>query len=195
MLTIMAAAALALPDAGQDFARQVERGVPRQVLETNVAGIWYQAFVDADGKITQCTVRGILGESDKADLACKSIVGRKISPARVDGKPAYGVYQGVMVLADNSFDTSGIEFQPDVQLEVENLPAGMPVRTELVVMVDSEGRVSDCRARDGRNSDYAQIACEQTMDMDMPVGKSEAGEAVAYLYPLSFEFTENLASR
>lgn len=195
MLTIMAAAALALPHADPAFSRKVEREVPPRVLKTNVAGIWYQAFVDADGKIVECTVRGTLGEADAADLACKSVVGRRISPAKVDGKPAYGVYHGVMVLAGSSFDADEVVFQPDVLLEVENLPANRPVRSELVVMVDTDGRISDCKARNGRSSAYTQVACEQAKELQMPVGKSEAGEAVAYVYPLTYEFTENLASR
>jgi hypothetical protein len=193
MLTIMAAAAMVLPHAEQDFNREVEREVPRAVLKTNVAGIWYQAFVDADGRITQCSVRGTLGESDAAELACNTLIGRQISPATVDGKAVYGVYQGVMVLSDNDFNTD-IVFEPDVLLEVENLPSNRPVRAELIVMVDAAGRVSECKARNWE-SPYTKVACDQAKELQLPVGKSEAGDAVAYVYPLTYEFTENLASR
>jgi hypothetical protein len=196
MLTIMAAAALVLPNAGEDFTREVARDVPRAVLKTDVAGIWYQAFVDANGKITDCSVRGTLGDSDAADLACETIKGRRITPAKVDGKGAYGVYQGVMVLTDSEFDPEAIMFAPDVVLEVQDLPgSNKPLTVQLVVMVDTAGKISECKAKNGGNSAYSQVACAQAAEIQMPVGKSESGEAVAYVYPMTFEFTENLAAR
>ena len=195
MLTIMAAAALVLPAAGNDFTREAERDVPLKVLKTDVAGIWYQAFVDANGKILQCSVRGALGDASEAELACDAIKGRRITPAKVDGKAAYGVYRGVLVLSEGAFDPDDIAFAPDVMLEVERLPAGKPVRADVIVMVDAAGRIADCRGKGGRNSDYVQAACDQAKDIQMPVGKSESGEAVAYVYPLSYEFTDNLAAR
>jgi hypothetical protein len=194
MLTILAAAALALPDAAGDFARQVERDVPREVLETDVAGIWYQGFVDPEGKITSCAIRGAMGETNSAALACQAVKGRHITPATIDGKAAYGVYRGAIVLTANPFDPDDIVFAPDVQLEVEHLPSDKPLRTELIVMVDEQGRISQCRSSDGRNPAYARVACDQAKEILMPVGKSESGEAVAYVYPLTYEFTENLAA-
>lgn len=194
MLTIMAAAALVLPNAAEDFQREIERDVPREVLQSDIAGIWYQAFVDPQGKITACTVRGTLGDSDDAKLACEALKGRRITPAKVDGKAAYGVYRGAIVLSANYFDPDDIEFAPDVQLEVENLPSGGPLRTELVVMVDTTGKISECRVRNSSNSAYAKAACNQAKEIQMPVGKSESGEAVAYVYPLVYEFTEDLAA-
>jgi hypothetical protein len=195
MLTIMAAAALVLPNAAEDFRREVERDVPREVLKTDVAGIWYQAFVDPDGKITACTVRGTLGEDSAAKSACDAVKGRRITPAKVDGKAAYGVYRGTIVLSANYFDPADIEFAPDVQLEVEQLPSDKPLRTELIVMVGTDGLISECKGKGGGNSAYVRVACEQAKDIRMPVGKSESGEAVVYVYPLTYEFTEDLAAR
>jgi hypothetical protein len=197
MLTVLAAAALVLPAAEQNFERDAARDVPREVLKTNVAGIWFQAFVDTNGKIMDCKVRGVLGESEVASRACDAVKGRRITPARADGKPVYGVFRGALVLADNSFKADDVLFEPDVLLEVQRLPgsAGKPVRTELTVLIDTEGRVASCQYRGGRNSAFATAACDQAKEIQMPVGKSESGEAVAYIYPLSYEFTESLASR
>lgn len=197
MLTIMAAAALALPDAGQDFNRSVEREVPREVLKTNVAGIWYQAFVDADGTITKCTVRGILGDTNKAAKACEAVKGKRIEPARVDGRPVYGVYRGAIVLTESSFRPENAVFEADVVLEVQSLPNASrgPVRTDLAVLVGPDGRISSCQYRGGTNSGFAKVACEQAKEVQLPVGRSIGGEAVEYVYPMSFEFTESLAAR
>lgn len=197
MLTIMAAAALALPDAGRDFSRSVERSVPNDVLKTNIAGIWYQAFVAADGTITECHVRSTLGDPSKADKACEVVKGRRIEPAKVDGRPAYGVYRGTIVLAEDSFRPQSIVFEPDVVLEVQRLPggSGKAVRTELVVLVGTDGRVGSCEYLGGTNSAFARAACEQAKEVRLPVGKSASGEAVEYVFPLTYEFTESLAAR
>jgi len=197
MLTLVAAAALVLPNAGEDFRRDIERDAPRELLETNLAGIWFQAFVDTEGRITECTVIGTLGESRSAQQACEAVKGRQITPARVDGKVSYGVYRGAMVLSDNDFDPDEIAFAPDVILEVQDLPGSTagPVRTELTVLVEADGTISSCAFRGGRNSTFTEAACEQAKSIKMPVGKSASGQAVAYVFPLTYEFTESLASR
>ena len=71
MLTILAAAAaMALPDPGKPFQRSIKAALPRELWESDLAAMWYEASVDKNGTIVDCKVRGSFGDPKAATKVC-----------------------------------------------------------------------------------------------------------------------------
>ncbi|HSG34957.1 MAG TPA: hypothetical protein VLA37_10505 [Sphingomonadaceae bacterium] len=190
MLLVMAGAmAMALPDGETNLARDIERNLSRDVVESNLAAVWYEAFVDPQGLILSCDVRGVIGDVKAAASACEEIVGMKVAVARnSNGEAVHGSFLGSVVLADGT-QLEKQELEADIVLPVRSLEK--PVRSNVVVEVDREGAVSACEPADGVLDAYARTACAEAKTVALPVKRSAGGEAVEYVFPLTFEFRDS----
>lgn len=198
MLELIAAAvAMTLPAADGRLERSIESDLPREVAESDLAGIVYEAYVDRQGQITDCKVAGVLGNQRDRSVAmdmCSAVKGKRVkAPARgADGKPMPAVFRGVVSLASNSIALDRFPIEPDVRYQVEELPAGAKsaVRRNLVVEVDGQGRIAACGAAGGKDTPDTATACDIAQSVTLPIRKGADGQGESYLYPLLFEFTD-----
>lgn len=198
MLELIAAAAImALPVADGRLERSIESDLPREVADSDLAGIVYEAYVDPQGKIRDCKVAGVLGNAPEEGVAkgmCKAVKGKSVKAAAhgADGQPMPAVYRGVVSLASNPIALERFPLEPDIRYQVDQLPGGAKaaVRQQLLVQIDGEGQITACSGADGRTTPDTATACEVAQGVAMPVRKGTNGQGESYLYPLIFEFTD-----
>lgn len=198
MLELIAAAvAMTLPVADGRLERSIRSELPRDVIESDLAGIVYEAYVDPQGRITGCKVAGVLGNAREEDLAkgiCKAVTGKSVKTAArgADGQPMPAVFRGVVSLASNSIALDRFPIEPDVRYQVDRLPDGAKsaVRRNLVVQVDGQGQITACGAANGKDTPDTATACEVVQSVSLPVRMGVDGKGENYLYPLLFEFTD-----
>ncbi|HTN14056.1 MAG TPA: hypothetical protein VL094_04545 [Sphingomonadaceae bacterium] len=198
MLELIAAAAvMALPVADGRLERSIKSDLPREVADSDLAGIVYEAYVDPQGKIRDCKVAGVLGNQLDRKLAtgmCKAVKGKAVKAVALgaDGKPMPAVFRGVVSLASNSIALDRFPIEPDVRYQVDQLPGGAKaaVRRNLVVEVDGQGHITACGAAGGKDTPDTATACDIAQSVTLPIRKGADGKGESYLYPLLFEFTE-----
>jgi hypothetical protein len=94
-----------------------------------------------------------------------------------------------LILADGT-RLDEAQLKTDFVLQVQSI--ARPVRTDLVVEVDTSGRVTACEPANGDLDAFARTACSEAQTVELPVRRGADGSAVAYVYPLSFEFTDEV---
>lgn len=195
MLAIVAAAAaMALPDPGKAFQREILSDLPRELKEADLAAMWYEASVDETGTITDCKVRGAFGDAAAARKICAVIEGKTVKPGSgPTARPMPSSFRAPLVLIEGSIPDRFLDQKADVWFEVSPLPGGAkkPVQEQLVVLVDEEGSITECTAAKTASSLTAK-ACEEVRAVNMPARENAKGEAIAYLFPVIFEFTTKL---
>ena len=193
MLSFIAAAALALPQASDGLNRQIVEDLPRAVMESNIGAIWYAAFADESGTITDCRITAVYGGSEGTEQICGAILGKNVGPAQgPDGAPIAGYFRGNFSLAENVARTETVNLPADVRLTVETMPDGAssPLRLQVIALVDDEGYVSACSATGGASTELVDTLCSETSPLTMPVRTSASGDAQSYVAPLVFELVE-----
>ncbi|WP_206742895.1 hypothetical protein [Erythrobacter sp. SG61-1L] len=188
---------MTLPVADGRLERSIQSDLPREVIESDIAGVVYEAYVDPKGRITQCKVAGVLGNEREEGLAkgiCAAVKGKSVkSPARdADGMRMPAVFRGVVSLANNSIALDRFPIEPDVRYQVDQLPDGAKsaVRRNLVVQVDGQGQITACGAAGGKETPDTATACDIVQSVTLPIRKGADGQGESYLYPLLFEFTD-----
>jgi len=197
MLSMIAAAALALPAVTPEFEVSARNDVPRSVMKTDLAGVWYEAFVDPSGKIMSCEVIAAMGDADGAKKICKTLVGKQVTPARdSQGKATYGAFRSHVTLATNLGQLGETDIGADMAVQTDNLAAGASVRANIVVEVDGAGKVTSCEAANGVSTSYTRAACSAAKMVKLPLRSTSQG-TVGYVYPLAVDLTDKgqVASR
>ncbi len=193
MLTLLAAAAMMLPQGEAKLGRDARSDMPREVMESNLQLVWYRVFVDTDGAIKECRIRAIHGSIDDVTPLCSALMGKKVHPGvGPDGMPIASYMDGAFNLSDNLPKVPSLPAEVDVTMQVETWPEDgiKPVRTKIIVMVGPDGHIRQCLPTGDATPEYSAAACANVEGMEMP-RKSEAdGQPIAYLYPLTFEFTD-----
>ena len=161
---------------------------------TGQGAVLFSAFIDNKGNAMDCRVEGIVGDDFSATV-CDRVMRTRFQPAKgPDGKPAYGVIREMA----NFWKTGASTPQYPVKLRAELAIQVKPVAgflTEardvpLAVVIDGEGRISDCVAMTaGTSARLTNIACAQIKAQwtDTPLEYPE-GTARSYVRRLTVSF-------
>jgi hypothetical protein len=150
--------------------------------------MWYEAFAGPDGTIEACRVRVAVGDAAAATKVCDQIVGRRVMPAHdPEGHKIHGYLLGSLTFADNLPQMPVSTLPADLTIAAKGLPDGKSARIGLTIEVGKDGKVIACQPG-GETSALGAVACQQVDGIEMPVGKSKAGAAVAYLRPMVVDF-------
>ena len=127
-----------------------------------------------DGTIRNCEVEGVGGINELNKLTCQIVAGKAtFQPASIAGVPSFGVYRTSVTwaVADGPVNLSKVS-NPDVDVTVEHLPAGLqaPTLVKVAFVVDALGRISSCMVDGAEGLERAEnhpalvpIACEQVL--------------------------------
>lgn len=182
---IVAIAALAAPVTPPAMADRIAGAVSDDVLETDLVGLWYFAFVSPDGTIEKCNVIATVGDRTAAGKVCDEIVGRKVTPAvGLQGEPAYGSFIGSVSLAENFDGMPGGLLPPDLTVLVTS---GANGRASINVAIGADGKVLACEPN-GASNPLSGMACDEASRLGFPVETAKNGEPVAYTRPMIVQF-------
>lgn len=185
--TLAVILAMALPQAAAGMDAKVKSDVSADAAQSGLSGMWYEGFAAPDGTIEGCEARVAVGDAAAATKVCDQIVGLRVTPARdAEGHRVYGYFLGSLSFSATVPQMPVSVLRPDVTVNARGLPEGKRARIGVVVSVDGGGKVTACEA--GSESPLGKVACQQAAGMDLPVGKSKKGAAVAYLRPIIVDF-------
>lgn len=185
--TVAVILAMALPQAAAGVEDKVKSDVSAEVAQSGLGGMWYEGFVAPDGTIEACNARVAVGDAAAATKVCDHLVGLQATPARdPKGRKAYGYFFGSFSFSPTVPQMPVGVLPSDLTIAAKGLPGGKSARIGVAVNVGSDGKVTACEA--GGESPLGKVACQQATGMDLPVGKSKKGKAVAYLRPLIVDF-------
>jgi hypothetical protein len=180
--------AMVLPQAAAGTATKIKSGVSDDVRESALGGMWYEAFAAPDGTIEACRVRVAVGDTAAAAEVCDHIVGLRVTPAKdPEGHRTYGYFLGALSFADNLTQMPVNALPADMTIAAKGLPDGKGARVGVTVEVGSDGKVLACQPANEASA-LGKVACQQVGGTELPVGKSKAGAAVAYLRPMIVDF-------
>jgi hypothetical protein len=188
---IAAIMVLAIPESSPGMAEKVASSVGDDVLETNLVGLWYLAFVSPEGTIEKCNVVAVLGDDRAAKRAaekvCGKIVGRRVKPAiGLEGRPAYGSFIGSISLAENLERMPVETLPPDLTIQT----SGLNGRVSINVAIGDDGKVLGCERGDGSDQ-LARRACDEVRQLGFAVEEAKDGRAVAYMRPMFVKFEQS----
>lgn len=199
LLSALATSMLSAPVPGKNVSKALLREYPTSAVARNKsAAALVEFWVDPKGKVYQCKTLTFLGDEKLASEACRILLKSSVRPARdVDDMAAYGRVRTVVSFFIPS-TKQGREVEnavggPDLVLSVNRLPAGSEgeLSTELVALVDTEGRIVQCEFSEKAPADYARAACDSLSANQLPKGLDKQGSPVPYVTSLNVRFTES----
>ena len=106
-----------------------------------------------------------------------------------DGEAVAGYIVVSRVSSGASTRISGNTRQPDLELFVPELPDSRnKVELNFLIYLDVNGRVVQCNAQSGRDSEFSAVACEQTASLRFPIKMGRDGEPIPYIRSLAIDF-------
>lgn len=151
------------------------------------AGAIVRVRVESSGVLTACTLVSTVGDAKLANQICAIVLHKKLSaPTLKDGTPVVGFGETFlrMFLPDTAQGASiaNMVASPDVELTVMGLADGKSQRIEVVLAIDEQGAVKDCRATlSTANPALVAVACSQASQLGNSVVKDQSGRAVPYV--------------
>jgi hypothetical protein len=141
--------------------------------------------VDPDGRPKLCVPKTVSGDPKWATFTCQVIIGEgRFKPARINTRPAYGVFR-LRIAWNNPFTGASLpEDAPvwDYEVGLSPIPAGvkLPSVHKIQFVVDAAGHVQACdAAADWGDETLAKLACnELTKELAIGPAKTRAGQAV-----------------
>jgi hypothetical protein len=188
---VVAMTVLVAPVSSPAMADKVASSVGDDVLETDLVGLWYWAFVSPEGTIEKCNVLAVLGDDRAAKKAaekvCDEIVGERVKPAiGLYGRPSYGSFIGAISLAENVERMPAETLPPDLTIRTNG---GSDGRVSVNVAIGADGKVLACEPSGGSDQ-LSRRACDEVSRLDFAVEKAKDGQAVGYLRPLMVKFEQ-----
>ena len=148
---------------------------------------------DPDGRVISC--EGGEGEGNPASLAAACPIMttlRTKNHAEVDGQPAFGRIQTLIMGFDKMPDKPNVKLTPQMTLTVKRLPGtGRDwVDVALNVLVSPSGHVESCDDASGSAAyqAYAKVACAQLSGQTRPVVTDRKGVPVGYVDSMLIRF-------
>lgn len=170
------AAALMAPDPGMKIYRALG-----DYGESSV-----ELFIDPAGEVLDCTVLYSDEPPSRSGRVCKRLVGMTFGNPAKDtvGNP---VHSELMLSRVRS--GAGIRIPSDFEVLVQRLPGNVErLRSEILVLLDEEGRVGSCQPAEGSEPALAALACTQAEALGFPVRMGSDDHPVSYVTYLSADF-------
>lgn len=164
LLTLVALAVAAEPINPGDWLKNSD--FPTVALRGGDRGaVFFALTVSPAGKVEHCEIMDSSGSNLLDARTCSLLKARgRFRPARDDeGKPVTGVFRSLANWVMPGV-TNKRPSRIDLDVELSRLPPGMKSPVELTVsfLVDTEGRISSCRAERSKAAEtLGEIACSQ----------------------------------
>lgn len=192
LLSVIAASALALPQAGASFPSAV---LAAKKGSDGVAVV--RLFVSPDRTVEGCKIIASDFSAAENDGICGKLVKKKAAKAAKDqnGQPIYGTLPYLVAGIDDDTSLRLLLGMPaDFVLNVDNLPDGAGRKSVIVnVVTGSDGKVSHCEAVKGEESSFSETACVQLDQQEWVVRQDAQGKPVPYVDTLRVDFVEQQA--
>lgn len=192
LLSVMAASALALPQAGASFPTAV---LAAKKGSDGVAVV--RLFVSPDRTVESCKVVASDFSANENDGICAKLVKKKAAKAARDqnGQPVYGTLPYLVAGIDDDTSLRLLLGMPaDFVLNVNDLPDGAGRKSVIVnVVAGTDGKVTHCEAVKGEESAFSETACAQLDQQEWLVRQDTQGSPVRYVDTLRVDFVDQQA--
>lgn len=190
LIALAAASSFVLPQADMRMAEYFESHAPKSVeREGRWAAADVEVFVDPKGRVLECAVKRVVGDSDLAQTMCSLSVGQRMtSPRDFGGKPVHGLGRTVFGIAPDSqpnpYRKLGMPENERLEIAADQLPVDASASTQpfdLRLVINELGAVNACQPAVKVSAPVESISCQLASSLTFPRKLSKDGRPVKYV--------------